>query len=197
MQLGSAEKNYPIHEKELLAIVRALKKWCSNLLGTEFFVYTDHHTLENFNTQHDLSQCQLQWQEFMSQYEMNIIYICGEDNCVVDALSRVPEGAFPGEGLNNSLSLTPHEACKHPIGAILSITTNQSILESIKNGYPSDDFCLCLTQNNVPGAQLINNLWYIGDRLVIPRTGNICENLFCFAHHTLGHFGVDKSYVSL
>ena len=26
MQLGAAEKNYPIHEKELLAVVRALKK---------------------------------------------------------------------------------------------------------------------------------------------------------------------------
>ena len=27
MQLSAAEKNYPIHEKELLAVVRTLKKW--------------------------------------------------------------------------------------------------------------------------------------------------------------------------
>ena len=27
MQLGAAEKNYPIHEKELLVIIRVLKKW--------------------------------------------------------------------------------------------------------------------------------------------------------------------------
>ena len=59
MQLSPAEKNYPIHEKELLSIIRALKKWCSNLLSAEFTVYTDHHTLENFNTQHDLMRHQL------------------------------------------------------------------------------------------------------------------------------------------
>ena len=97
MQLGAAEKNYPIHEKELLAVIRALKKWRSDLLGSEFTVYTNHRTLENFNTQRDLSRRQLRWQEFMSQYEMNIVYIHGEDNCVADALSWVPEGAFPDE----------------------------------------------------------------------------------------------------
>jgi len=42
MQLKDAEKNYPVHEKELLAIIRALKKWCSDLLGMPIFVYTDH-----------------------------------------------------------------------------------------------------------------------------------------------------------
>ena len=87
MQLNSAERNYPIHEKELLAIIHALKKWRSDLLGSEFVVYTDHRKLENFDTQRDLSRRQLQWQEFMSQYEMAITYIHGEDNCVADALS--------------------------------------------------------------------------------------------------------------
>jgi hypothetical protein len=55
MQLKVAEKNYPIHEKELLAIIRALKKWRSDLLGGAIYVYTDHRTLENFEMQKDLS----------------------------------------------------------------------------------------------------------------------------------------------
>jgi hypothetical protein len=75
MQLKGAEKNYPVHEKELLAIIRALKKWRSDLLGSHIFVYTDHRTLENFDTQKDLSRHQLRWQEFLSQYDMTIIYI--------------------------------------------------------------------------------------------------------------------------
>ena len=79
--------NYPIHEKELLTIICALKKWCLDLLGTRFTMYTDHRTLKNFDTQWDLSRQQLCWQEFMSQYEMNITYIHREDNKVADALS--------------------------------------------------------------------------------------------------------------
>jgi hypothetical protein len=90
LQLKAAEKNYPIHEKELLAIVRALKKWQSDLLGSPIYVYTDHKTLENLNSQKDLSRCQLRWQEFLSQYKLNIIYIPGPDNTVADALSRLP-----------------------------------------------------------------------------------------------------------
>ena len=95
MELNSAKQNYPIQEKELLAIIRALKKWRSDLLGSEFVVYTDHKTLENFNTQRDLSKRQLRWQEFMLQYEMANTYIRGEDNCVADALSRLPPKHIP------------------------------------------------------------------------------------------------------
>jgi hypothetical protein len=58
MQLRNAQLNYPVHEKELLAIVRALKKWRIKLLGTPFTIYTDHRTLENFMTQRKLSRRQ-------------------------------------------------------------------------------------------------------------------------------------------
>ena len=60
MQLKGTEKNYPVHEKELLAIVHVLKKWQSDLLGIPFIVYTDHWTLQNFDTQHT-------WKLFISQ----------------------------------------------------------------------------------------------------------------------------------
>ena len=126
MQLGTAEKNYPIHEKELLVIIRVLKKWQSDLLGTNFTVYTDNRMLENFDTQHDLSRQQLQWQEFMSQYEMDICYIHGEDNCVVDALSCISEGTFPDKQIN-STPLAPYHTWNQHIGSVLSVTTDQSV----------------------------------------------------------------------
>jgi hypothetical protein len=157
MQLKPAEKNYPVHEKELLAIIRAPKKWQSDLLGTHFLVYTDHRTLENFDSQKNLSRRQLRWQEFMSQYDLTITYIRGEDNTVVDTLSCLPHNCFPEE--------------KPPlvnVNTVLTITSDQDILERIRNGYHEDDFCKCVATTSMKGWQLVNGLWYIGERLLIP-----------------------------
>jgi hypothetical protein len=60
-QLCDAELIYPVHEKELLAIIRGLKKWQVELLGGPIQVYTDHRTLENFTTQKGLSCHQARW----------------------------------------------------------------------------------------------------------------------------------------
>lgn len=90
MTFKGAELNYPIHEKELLAIICALKKWQVDLLGSPFFIYTNHKTFQNFNTQKDLSCHQAHWMELMSQYDAKIIYVKGKDNMVADTLSRLP-----------------------------------------------------------------------------------------------------------
>ena len=88
MMFKGVELNYPVHEKEMLAIIRALQRLCSDLIGVPFMVYTDHKTLENFDCQCDLSQQQSRWMEFMSQYDCKIVYVKGEENCVADALSQ-------------------------------------------------------------------------------------------------------------
>ena len=90
MTFKGAQLNYPVHEKEMLAIIRALTKWRVDLLGVPFLVYTDHKILENFHIQQDLSRRQAQWMEFMSQYDAKIVYVKGKDNMVTDALSRLP-----------------------------------------------------------------------------------------------------------
>jgi RNase H-like domain found in reverse transcriptase len=82
-----AKLDYPVHEKELLAIIHVLKKWQTDLVGSPFFIFTDHKTLENFNTQKDLSRRQAQWMEFLLQYDAHLVYIQGKQNCVADALS--------------------------------------------------------------------------------------------------------------
>jgi len=86
--MTSAELNYPIHEKELLAIVHALKVWRVYLEGHHFKIITDHKSLCYFNTQPTLSRRQARWNELLQEYDFEIIYKPGKTNVVADALSR-------------------------------------------------------------------------------------------------------------
>ena len=51
-KLNSAERNYEIHDKELLAIIEAFKEWKRYHWGEEEPVtaYTDHQNLQSFLT---------------------------------------------------------------------------------------------------------------------------------------------------
>jgi hypothetical protein len=102
-----AELNYPVHEKELLAIVWALEKWRVDLIGVPFTVLTDHRTLECFQTQKHLSRRQARWMEFLQQYDFNIVYLRGEENVAADALSRIPHS--PAESESQAFHMSPYD----------------------------------------------------------------------------------------
>jgi hypothetical protein len=133
MALKAAQLNYPVHEKELLAIICALQKWCSELLGVAITIYTDHCRLENFDQQNDLSHQQAHWQEFLAQYDHEIMYILGDANCVANALSRLP----------NAINDVPV-----PLASMLTIETDPMLLQNIQDGYLANPFCTKLSGAN-------------------------------------------------
>ena len=89
--LNSAKSSYPTHERELLAIVLALRTWCHYLLGSEFSVIcqTNHRPLQSFLSQTTLSARQVRWQRSLSEYNLRVQYLPGKVNEVADGLSRV------------------------------------------------------------------------------------------------------------
>jgi transposase InsO family protein len=89
-KLNPAEKRYPTHEKELLAIVRAVEHWRCYLEGSPHPVWlqSDHRSLQHLNTQPYLSDRQARWVEKLSDFEFAIHYVPGSVNVVADALSR-------------------------------------------------------------------------------------------------------------
>jgi hypothetical protein len=54
-QLKVHEKNYPTHDMELAAMVRALKTWRHYLYGQKCNIYTDHKSLKYIFTQSELN----------------------------------------------------------------------------------------------------------------------------------------------
>ena len=80
-----------IYEKEMLAILHALKKWRPYLLGRHFEVKIDHDSLKYFLEQILSSEEQQKWVTKMLGYDFEIIYKKGKQNVVADALSRKDE----------------------------------------------------------------------------------------------------------
>ena len=89
---SAQECNYEIYDKELLAIIKAMEEWRPELQGVDnaFEVITDHKNLEYFTSTKALSQRQVRWSEFVSQFNFRIIYRPGSKAVRPDALSRKP-----------------------------------------------------------------------------------------------------------
>ena len=87
-QLKVHEKNYPIHDLELAAVVFALKIWRHYISGVHCEVFTDHRSLQYIFNQRDLNLRQRRWLELLKDYDMTILYHLGNTNVVADALSR-------------------------------------------------------------------------------------------------------------
>ncbi len=90
-KLSPAETRYPVHDKEMLAVIYALKKWRHYLLGVHTTVVTDHKSLEFFTTQPHLNPRQARWMGLLAEYDHNIVHREGKLNVVADALSRRPD----------------------------------------------------------------------------------------------------------
>lgn len=84
-----AETNYLIHDKKLLAVIRCLQEWHSELRSVpEFSILINHKNLEYFATKHQLTERQMRWAEILSQYNFTMKYRPGAENGRADALSR-------------------------------------------------------------------------------------------------------------
>ena len=63
-----AECNYDIHDKELLAVIKCIKEWNSELRGLRkpFTILTDHKNLEPFGSKKVLNERQIRWMEILA-----------------------------------------------------------------------------------------------------------------------------------
>jgi len=88
--LTMPELNYNTHDKELLAIFKAFKSWQHYLEGssTPIDIITDHKNLEYFCTTKILTCHQVQWSEYLSQFNMVVRFCPGKLGVKPDTLTR-------------------------------------------------------------------------------------------------------------
>ena len=121
-QLKAAEKNYPVHDKELLAMKYALVKFRVHLLGSKpFVIYTDHASLRTATQSPHLSQRMARWLSFFAEYNFEVKYKPGKQNVLADALLRRPD---------------------YKLAHVTTLSS--SISDSIRVAYAHDDNCVAL-----------------------------------------------------
>ncbi|KAF2068562.1 hypothetical protein CYY_010112, partial [Polysphondylium violaceum] len=183
--LRPSEKNYTTLEKELLAIVDALKSRHYTLWGHEVNVLTDHSNIIHIinDPKKTTNQRVLRWFELINGFNVRLSYIKGAENTIADSLSRNPK-----------LSILHTKVAKD--------ITNSSVINDIVAGYKLEsDKCIADKDKN----QLLydiaefckeDGLYRAYGKVVVPKVKKVIDKIIAYFHNFRigGHFSLIKTY---
>jgi len=91
--LSDTKKNYEIHNKEMLVVVRCLEVWRHFLEETtiKFEIWTDHKNLKYFMKAQKLNRRQARWALYLSRFDFVLKHVLGSKMEKADSLSRRPD----------------------------------------------------------------------------------------------------------
>ena len=187
-KLSAPEQNYDVHDKELLAIVDALKHWRVYAeSSSELTILSDHKNLVQFTTTKVLNKRQVRWAEMLGQYKFRIVYTPGKDNGRADALSRRPDLTQQEEKKVSSpiLELATDGSIQPKQIASITKIHPEPILEQLTDIWKTDDYAK--THTDDMGIARFNNKVYVPPSMI----DKIIEQ-----HHDNpenGHPGISKT----
>ena len=175
-KMNAAERNYPVHEQELLAVIHSLREWRHYLHGAKFEVITDHMSLKHFLTQPRLSARQARWAEFMQEFDMKITHRPGKLNQAADALSRRPDHLE----MNN----------------ITHLTVNRELLDRIRKSCETSSMRTNMMKSNTHITERDGLLWLNTNQIVVPNDQEIRQTILSEHHDSPlnGHVGIQRLY---
>lgn len=110
--LNKSEQNYATIEKELLAIVWAIKHFRPYLYGRTFIIRTDHKPLIYLFSMKDPSSRLLKLRLLLEEYNFNVEYVKGSDNTPADAMSRIRITSSELKEMNDAINVMTRSKCK-------------------------------------------------------------------------------------
>ncbi|XP_016722883.1 uncharacterized protein [Gossypium hirsutum] len=143
--LDAAQINYSTTEKEFLAIVFALEKFRSYLLGTKIVVFSDHAAFKYLIRKKEAKSRLIRWILLLQEFDIEIKDKKRRENLVADHLSRIPPSKdvtplkddFPDENLLAAQTIFPWYADMVNYLATGMVSLNLSRSEKDKIGRKS------------------------------------------------------------
>ena len=139
--LSMVERNYEIHDKEMLAIICAMEEWRHFLEGAEhsFEVWTDHKNLEYFQSAKKLNRRQAQWSLFLARFDFVLHHRPGKSMGKPDALSRRVDHGDGSNSNSNLTLLTPGFFAVHALEGLELFREERELLRDIHRGTGEGD----------------------------------------------------------
>lgn len=192
--MKGAELNYFTSEKELLAIVFALEKFRTFILGAKLTIRTDHKALTFLSSCKLISSRLARWILFIQTYQFEIEYIKGNENVVADTLSRYPPESEEKKKIKgNDMTMAPlaREMDEELINKLKDLATqqryDQRVSELIDLATERADDKITVKNDILyrvePGGSL---------RAYIPTA--LFKRLVTECHEMYGHIGPEKCY---
>ncbi|CAN6725455.1 unnamed protein product [Malus baccata var. baccata] len=194
--LNDAQLNYSTTEKELLAVVFALDKFRSYLIGTKWIVYTDHAALKYLLTKKEAKPRLIRLMLLLQEFDIEIRDKKGSENVVADHLIRmvheehehdvpIPK-TFPDEQL---LSIEVSESWYADLVNYLVSKQVPSTLIKHQCDKLKKDACFYVWDDPY--------LWKYCSDQILRRCVHDCEFLsilrFCHSYACVGHFGTQRT----
>jgi transposase InsO family protein len=86
--LSPSERNYGAPQRELLAVLFALRSFRAYLFGRHFTIYTDHKSLTYLLSKEKVSSVIQNWMDEILGYDFEMVHLPGIENHLPDVLSR-------------------------------------------------------------------------------------------------------------
>jgi len=165
--LNAIERNYEIHDKEILAVIKCLEAWRHYLerAKLEFEIWTDHKNLQYFMTSQKLNRRQARWALYLSRFSFTLKHILGKSMGKADGLSRRPDWQEGVERDNEDQTLIKPEWVR----AAKTLVEEGNLREQIKKAQEGDERVVkAVEELKKAGVKMLRDEeWEIEDGVVL------------------------------
>jgi len=140
--LNETERNYEIHDKEMLAVIRCLEAWRHFLEGAKrkFEIWLDHKNLEYFMSNQKLNRRQAKWALYLSRFDFVLKHVPRSRMGKADGLSRRLDWEMGIERDNKEQMLIKREWLEARAAEVSEVVIDRvDILDRIRKSKARDD----------------------------------------------------------